>query len=51
MKNILIGYLVDHSLLILTENSKYKYSQTYAAISNMDSLKTSKNLSAFFGGG
>ena len=32
MENILIGYLVDHSLWTLTENSKHKYFETYAAI-------------------
>ena len=32
MENILIGYLVDHSLLTFTKNSKHKYFETYAAI-------------------
>ena len=44
MENILIGYLVDLSLLMLTENSKHKYFQTYAGIQDMDSLETSKTL-------
>ena len=44
IENILIGYLVDLSLLILTENSKHKKFETYAAIYHISAMNYSKNM-------